>query len=176
MKRSISAALFAAILLVALPATAATAESDAPETLVINGQEYGPAEGLTFETGSIPVDSEGNAGAWFPTDTAPGTITPMTTWGASYAFSQERLYIDYTGYGKAAANVYNGERIIQVCFWWTRSGSAVSNTYCSNASFNSGAWYAGSETVGSTYDSLGLHDPQTIFNYRLGKIDPSIRY
>ncbi|SDQ86274.1 hypothetical protein SAMN04487847_2781 [Microbacterium sp. cf332] len=61
-----------------------------------------------------------------------------------------------------------------VCFWWTRGGSAVTGTTCSNASCATGAWRAGPEVVGWATDSLESNAPKTIFNIQTTRINPNI--
>lgn len=90
---------------------------------------------------------------------------------SSYAFSEEQRYVSYTGTAKAAANVYSGQRIIQMCYWWTRTG-ATSKTTCATATFANGSWRASGEVHSSFSDLLGLNVPQTIFHVKSTRIDP----
>lgn len=90
------------------------------------------------------------------------------------AYAEEYAYVTYKGVGKVAANVYSGQRIITVCFWWTRGGSAVTGMTCSNASSATGAWRAGPEVVGWTADSLDSNAPKTIFNIQTTRMNPNI--
>lgn len=128
----------------------------------------------TVESFEIDPDTGALVGMNYPTDIPPGTITPMASWGSSYAYAEEYAYVTYRGVGKAAANVYSGQRIITVCFWWARGGSAVTGTTCSNASSATGAWRAGPEVVGWATDSLDSNAPKTIFNIQTTRINPNI--
>ena len=106
-----------------LGASAAYADSSGrnqdSDTVVISGQQLGPKDGLRLVTESYAVTPGGDpVGANYPTTaTATGDPMPQLVWGSSYAFSNEILYTSYKGYAKAAANVYNGERIVRVCLW-----------------------------------------------------------
>jgi hypothetical protein len=94
-------------------------------------------------------------------------------WGSSYATSTEVIQLYYQGKAKAAANVYVNQRIIQVCIWYTRGSVNVSSKLCSNASTNTGYWTAGPEVSVGVWDSLGLDDPKTVFNFLTARISPN---
>lgn len=146
------------------------------ETAVINGREFGPKDGLTVDVQQFEVTPGGDpVGAYFPTTPPAGMITPMATWGASYATSTETVQLYYTGRAKAAGNVFNQERIVQVCFWYTRGGNAISSKYCSNASSTGSAWLAGPEVSHGVWDSLIPGDSnRTIFNISVSRINPNV--
>jgi hypothetical protein len=174
-KIGMSIALFAALLV-----TAATPAFAAPKTVVIDGREYGPKDGLQVDTQQFIVKSgSGPITVVFggPTSTGSGSVTPMTTtnWGSSYAISNEWwTQLGYDGYAKAAGNVYSTKRIIQVCIWYTREGeSGVSGAkVCSNAVDNYN-WTPGPQVHTSAWDSLNpfVH---TIFNISTVRIDPRL--
>lgn len=168
------------VILVGAGAAGASASSgdssDSPAQYTLaNGQTLGPEDGLEVVRQSVQVTSGERVGESFPSTPAPGQVVPMTAWGTSFAYSYEILQTGYVGYGKAAANVYSGKRIVEVCFWWTRSGGAVSPMTCSDANFN-GGWVQGPEKTYTVYDSLGWNDPHTIFNYQTVRIDPSAHW
>jgi hypothetical protein len=95
-------------------------------------------------------------------------------WGSSYAYSNEVLQFFYTGRAKAAGNVYQNLRIVQVCIWYSRGSVAVSSTVCSFASSDTGTWLPGPEVSVSATDSLDSYAPHTIFNIQTGRINPAI--
>lgn len=170
------------ILLAVASGAAAHADSDAdsisspPTTVVISGHTFGPEDGLEVIHESYEITSgEDQVGAGYPTTPEPGQITPMDVWGSSYAYSQEILYVDYKGYGKAAANVYQNKRIVAVCFWWSRTDGYKSATTCSSAKFN-GGWQSGPEVIGWGKDSLDSYAPATEFNIETTRIDPSAHW
>lgn len=79
--------------------------------------------------------------------------------------------MSYIGYAKAGANVYNGQRIVRVCFWWTQAGRRSATTRA-NATFSGGSWYASGEVRSTFNDSLDTYAPQTVFNIQTSRIDP----
>ncbi len=97
-----------------------------------------------------------------------------TYWGPSYATSTEVMYVFYLGQVKAAANIYDGLRIVQVCAWYSRANAIISDVACSNASSNTGQWVAGYVANTNAWDDLNPNAPKTQFVYRLGKINPNI--
>ncbi len=109
--------------------------------------------------------------SWTWTD---GRGLSRTFWGASYATSAEVAWLYYVGKAKAAANVYQNLRIVQVCIWYSRGDSAVSSTACSNAVSDPGFWSTGAEVSVDAWDSLGWNDPKTLFNVRTVRIDPRL--
>lgn len=149
-----------------------------PKTVVIDGREYGPKDGLKVDTYEFEiVPGSGPVGIVFEdTPKGPGSITPQITWGASYAISTEWWsQLGYDGKARAMANIFGGKRYIQVCFWYTRAGEGnVSGTYCSNATSNGAAWSAGPEVTAAVWDSFNPIAPPTIFNFSVVKIDPGI--
>lgn len=129
----------------------------------------------TVESFEIEPGTGALIGTNYPTDAPPpGVITPLASWGSSYAYAEEYAYVTYRGVGKAAANVYSGQRIIKVWFWWSRGGSAVTGKTCSNASSASGSWKAGPEASARATDSLDSNAPKTIFNIQTTRINPNI--
>jgi len=168
---------------VALTASAGGATADDAEdggadsgTVVIDGREFGPEDGLTVDVQQFEITPGGDpVGVYLPTTPAAGTITPMATWGASYATSTETVQLYYTGKAKAAGNVYDSKRIVQVCFWYTRGGNAISSTYCSNASSTGTVWLAGAEVSHGVWDSLLPGESHTtVFNISTSRINPNV--
>ena len=100
----------------------------------------------------------------------------MATWGASYAISTEWWsQLGYDGKAKAAANLYAGLRIIQVCIWYTRDGEGVVGAkVCSNANSPNCVWVPGPEKTTSAWDSLNPFAPPTVFNISTVRISPGI--
>ena len=189
--RTAVAAIGVALLTASLGSTAAYADTGGggdsdPGTIVISGHQLTAADGLTKTTesyeivpGGGPVGATYGSGALtLNSDVASplhastqGVVSPMTAWGASYAYSKEILHLGYVGYAKAAANVYSGQRIVEVCFWYTRGGVQLIPTTCSEASFN-GGWNAGAEVTYSVNDTLDPNAPHTIFNISTWRIPP----
>ena len=149
---------------------------DRSGTVVIDGREYGPRDGLRVDTWQFEIEpGAGPVGKVFEgTSNRPGLVTPMATWGSSYAISTETLQLYYSGKAKAAANVYNGKRIIQVCIWYTRGGAMKSAKVCSNATSSGTYWSSGSEVRTGAWDSLNPWAPPTIFNISTVRINPLI--
>lgn len=159
----------------AVPATAVVEGDDSsPKTVIVDGHELGEEDGLvvTNEVFEV-VPGGGLVGSW--SGPAPGEITPRYVWGSSYAYSKEILQLEYMGYAKAAANVYNGKRYVQVCFYYTRGGVKLTPTKCSSASFN-GGWNAGPEVRYGVSDSLNPSAPKTYFVASKVAIDPTAHW
>ncbi|MDY0827773.1 hypothetical protein SK224_01400 [Microbacterium sp. BG28] len=182
--RNVATALFAAILVagVAGPAVAddnpdADHGQGDPGTVVIDGRTFGPEDGVQVTEEWLPLPEPGSGetvGVEWGTTPPSGTITPMVYWGTSYAYSVETAFVWYSGYAKAAANVYQGERIIQVCIQFQRGGKGIADQRCSTASSNGSSWSAGAEAVSYATDSLGLNDPQTVMYIKTTRINPGI--
>ena len=101
-------------------ASAASPSSTDSRYVVIDGRRFGPKDGLEIDTYRIELTSGSTAevGMIFTDPSSSlGGISPMATWGASYAISWEDWQWWYHGKAKAAANIYSGKRIIQVCIW-----------------------------------------------------------
>ena len=94
-------------------------------------------------------------------------------WGSSYAVSQEYALVYYRGVAKAAGNVYQTSRIIEVCIWYTRNGSAISSKVCSDAYNIGGVWRSGAEVSTTTWDVIDWNAPKTIFNISTVRIPPN---
>lgn len=157
------------------PAFAAKPSGSGPATVVIDGREYGPKDGLRVDTFQVELNEGfGSVGTTWEGmgSSGPGGITPQATWGSSYAISTEwGSQLGYDGKAKAGANIWNGLRIVQVCMWYTRDGVNVSGTVCSKATTTNGlTWTAGPEKRMSVWDDLNPFAPQTIFNYSLSRI------
>lgn len=172
-----SLSLAAGMIVLAMCATGAQASpvepTPADDTFVINGQEYGPEDGVTITEESFEITpGQGTVGRIFTTPVAPGTIQPLAAWGASYATSTETAQLKYTGRAKAAGNVYGSKRIVGVCFHYSRGGKAVNSEKCSSATYVSGSWRAGSEVSDSVWDSLNPIASKTVFNMRLVQVAP----
>ena len=84
---------------VAMAATPAVADERdrSGETVVIDGREFGPEDGLEVITESYEMKPGGEpVGAEFP-PAVTGEITPLVYWGSSYACAEEILYLMYRG-------------------------------------------------------------------------------
>lgn len=177
---SLGVVTLTALLLAVLPATAYadTSGQGGSPTVTIDGHDYGPEDGLVINHYEIPITpGDGSVGMQFPEAPSgqPGMVVPYADWGASYAHSTETLQLHYTGKAYAAANVYGGKRIVQVCIWYTRGDNTVSDTACSTAISTSGThWNPGSVATTSCWDSLNPFAPATIFNISTVRIDPTI--
>lgn len=158
-------------------ASANTLQTDAnssPDTVVVDGREFGPNDGLVVDIEQFEVvPGGGPVGGTFAEAPPEGQVTPMATWGTSYAISTEVAQLRYNGKGKAAANVFGGKRIIQVCFWYTRNGVTKGSKKCSDAT-SSGTWRPGPEVKESVWDTLNPVAPKTVFNISTSRINPSI--
>lgn len=155
----------------------ATAHTEhGPNTVVINGQEYGPRDGLRTDTIRIEIEpgSDPVSTVWGAEPGRPGGILPQVAWGYSYAYSFEAWSLYYTGHALAAGNVYQNKRIIQVCIWYTRGTSVVGSKVCSNATSNGSSWSSGSDVTTSAWDTLDPFAPPTIFNISTSRINPNI--
>lgn len=156
-----------------VPAAAATdlPKEDSTDTVVINGEEYGPEDGVRTTTESYDVVGEDPIDITYADE--PEGISPRATWGSSYARSTEYAYVRFQGRAKAAGNVYAGERIVGVCIWYAHPGRK-SPTVCSSATSSGRSWSAGPErTVGFT-DNLSFNWDKTKFHIRTTRINPSI--
>lgn len=98
---------------------------------------------------------------------------PALEWGTSYAYSTESVNLWQKYHAKAAGNVYNGERIIQVCAWFTRGSAQQGTKKCSNAISNNG-WHSGSEVNDTIVDTLLPGQPKTILNISTHRVAPQI--
>jgi len=96
-----------------------------------------------------------------------------SVWGSSYATSTEYAFLYYQGVAKAAGNVYQTSRIIEVSIWYTRNGSAISSKVCSDAYNSGGVWRSGSEVSTTTWDVIDWNAPKTIFNISTVRIPPN---
>lgn len=180
--RNVVAAAFAAVLLTGIgaPAFADGGSSDDPDgsdTVTVDDRTFGPEDGVevTEEWIELPEPGSGETiGVEWPPTPPSGTVTPQVSWGSSYAYSTETAYVWYEGHAKAAGNVYSGQRIIQVCIQFQRSGVGVADKRCSSASSNGSAWSAGPDVVSYATDSLGLEDPPTIMYIWTTRINPQI--
>lgn len=175
--RTLTSAAAATFLLVvglgAPSAAAANAEvDDEQDHGVVDGQEYGPEEGYNVTTETYDLEPGED-----PLDVIYGDpelgISPLAEWGNSYARSTETAQFIYTGRAMAAGNVYNGERIIQVCVWYSHPGRS-SDTVCSTATQAGTTWTPGSEAVVRFADNLSINWPQTEFNIETTRIHPDI--
>lgn len=173
-RRSLAALSAAAISvsLLASPGYASSTSEDA-ESIVINGEEFGANEGLEIIEQSFEVVPGTTTGTNFE-DPPTGEIVPMKAWGSSYAYSTEILWTTYRGTANAAANIYNGKRLVRVCFWWTRTGAADSAKTCANAKHLNGQWTPSGDVYGWFKDSLGLDDPKTYFHTSIALVDPNL--
>jgi hypothetical protein len=158
------------------PLSPVTTKTTSPKTVVVGGHVLGAKDGVQVVTESYEITpGSGTVGATYPTTPPAGGITPMWVEGTSFAYSTELNYVDYRGNGKAGANVSNGKRIVEVCFWWTRTDGYRSSTTCSDANFN-GGWVPGPEVIGWGKDTLDSYAPPTIFHISTVRIDPTAHW
>lgn len=106
----IRATVVAALIFAGVGANSASAAgeaySESPATVVVDGREFGPEEGLrvTTETHTV-TPGDGPVERHYPTTPTEGSVSPQATWGSSYAISNE--YVSYyRGRAKAAGNVH----------------------------------------------------------------------
>jgi hypothetical protein len=158
------------------PVSAASPSSTDSHSVVIDGRKFGPKDGLQIDTYRIELTSGSSdeVGMIFTDAPSTGGVSPMVTWGSSYAITTEDWQWWYHGRAKAAANVYDGKRIIQVCIWYTRGADRISPKVCSNATDNSGYWVAGPEKTTECTDTIDPFAPPTVFNISTARIDPLI--
>jgi hypothetical protein len=174
------AVVMVALVTLVVPTSALAASPPASaKTVVIDGREYGPRDGLKVDTWQIEIEQgSGPVGASFGETmaSADGTSTPMASWGSSYAINTESFLFHYDGKARAGGNIYDGLRIVQVCIWYTRGGITVSQRVCSSAtrSANGLVWSAGAEKGTWAFDSADPWAPHTIFNYSLSRIRPGV--
>lgn len=128
---------------------------------------------VTYERIEVGADAPSVVGRVYDSSSTFGGIAPLAVWGTSYAISTERAELKYNARGRAAANVYDGKRITQVCFWYTRGTTQISNKKCSNA-VSSGGWSSGPEVTDTVWDSINPVAPKTYFNISTVRIDPNI--
>ena len=95
-------------------------------------------------------------------------------WGSSYATSKEIFFLYYEGKAKAGGNVYQNERIVTVCIWYSSGPERVSDEVCSRATSNTVAWFPGPEVVVGAFDSLDWDAPKTILNIKTTRISPTV--
>lgn len=145
---------------------------DHVKSVVIDGREYGPKDGLVVDAFQCDIEpGSGSVGVVFgDTSNSPGSITPQDVWGSSYAISTETLFVRFDGKAKAAANIFNGKRIIQVCIWYTRDGVQKGDYVCSTAASLGGSWMSGPEVTTWCWDDLS--SVHTIFNIATVRINP----
>ena len=146
-----------------------------PKTVVIDGREFGPKDGLVVDVEQITlVRGSGEVAVVFGDTSGNGSITPLAAWGSSYAISTETFQIRYDGKAKAAGNIYAGKRIIQVCIWYTRDNVQKGDKVCSGAYSDGYTWHAGPEQTTWCWDDLNPFAPPTIFNISTARIPPSV--
>lgn len=167
---TVCAALMVAV---GLPASAVPLAHGATEKLKIDGTTYGPESGLVVDHEQVEV-SPGGPDVVRQFANGKPSVGPQATWDSSYAISTETVQLHYSGKAKAAANIYSGQRIVQVCIWYTRGGVVISSKVCSNATSSPGYWVAGPEARTSAWDSLDPGAPKTIFNITTARINPAI--
>ena len=169
-RKAVAAIVAASFMMIGLGATSAVAaEPDTPDSVVVNGTTYGPEDGVEVTLESFMLTPGGE-----PVGIELGSPYTRDVWGSSYAISTEIAYAWYNGTAKAAANVYAGQRIIQVCIWYSQPGRADSPTVCSSASSNGVSWTPGSEVSVGFADNLSDNWPPSVFNIRTTRIDPGI--
>ena len=141
-----------------------------------------PALGPAGESTAIEfTDLSGYQEDLYQFEITPGSSTVSVSWasssravwGSSYAISSEVFHLYYQGRAKSAANVYLGQRFIQVCMWYSRNSLPITSKVCSNSNSYSGSWISGPEVSVGAWDSLGPNDPRTIFNISTARIAPN---
>lgn len=162
--------------IVTSPALAAGPE-DRPDTVIIDGRTFGPDEGVEVVTGTEKLKrGSGQVAVIFDSE-SKGGITPLKTWGASYAISEETLQIRYDGRAKAAGNLWGSpsKRIIKVCIWYERpAGVQQGDRVCSTAHSDGARWIAGAEATTWCWDDLNPFAPVTQFKWALTLIAPNV--
>lgn len=161
-------------LMTAAPSVVLANEPPDPDTVVIGGREYGPEDGLVVETSQYESGGEPVGEIMGRPSSSQRGFAPLATWGSSYAISEEFAFVRHDGRARAAANIFNGLRIIEVRFWYTRNGVRLNSDTISRARSDGTRWIAGPEVRASVNDSLGFNDPPTIFNIRTSRIDPRV--
>lgn len=162
----IAAAAIAAVASPVVPAAAAPSADPSPVQVTIDGRTFGPEHRLVIEESVVTLSH-------------PREFTPLgelfyKSWGSSYVQSYHSLEIRYTGTAYAAANVYQGLRVIQVCFQYRRGGGNLIPWTCSNATSNGSSWSPGPIVSKTVYDTLDPNAPVTTFHYSVTRIDPGI--
>lgn len=165
-------------MMIGLGATGASAargpSSEAPAYGVVSGQLFGPEDGYEVTTETYPVyPGQEDLDVIYGDALPEGAITPLATWGTSYAKSTHPTIFTYKGYARAAGNVFNGQRIIKVCIWYSHPGR-TGKTVCSSATSNGSGWTAGSEATVTFIDNLSINWPKTVFNISTTRINPNI--
>lgn len=178
MRRSMALAIGVVAVIAAVgttPVLAAGSKDSA--TIVIDGREFGPSEGLELvdvtkqlKRGSGEVDIN------FGETPKGGSVTPLRTWGTSYAISEETAQIRYDGRARAMGNLYGSpqKRVIQVCIWYERGGVQKGDKVCSNATTNGYRWTAGPEKTTWCWDDLNPFAPVTEFHAVAALIAPNV--
>jgi len=159
------------------PASAASRSGTDSQSVVINGRKFGPKDGLQVDSYRIELTSGSTDEVGLILTDATGTqsgISPMATWGSSYALSTEEWQWWYHGRAKAAGNIYSGKRIVQVCIWYTRGQAVISPRVCSNADDNYYCWAPGPEVTTECTDTIDPFAPPTVFNFTVARIDPNV--
>lgn len=162
----IAAVAIAAVASPVVPAAAAPSADRNPVQVTIDGRTFGPEHGLVIEETMVTLSR-------------PREFTTLGDlfykyWGSSYVRSYHSLEVRYTGTAYAAANVYQGQRIIQVCFQYRRGGSNLIPWTCSNATSNGSSWSPGPIVSATVYGTLDPNAPVTTFHYSTYRIDPGI--
>lgn len=170
---------FAVVMVLGATPVRAASPSDAAasakgETVVIDGREYGPKDGLVVDVHQVELTRGGGDVVfdWPETGTKHGGVTPQIAWGSSYAISTETLEVRFDAKAKAGANVFNNVRIIQVCVWYTRANVQKGDKVCSNATSDGLRWYPGPEKTTWCWDDLSAD--HTIFNWSRVLINPKV--
>ncbi|WP_156837188.1 hypothetical protein [Nesterenkonia alba] len=172
------ASVFVVSLLGLTPAPSSAAVDGDPveiqgDSVIINGEVYGPEDGVEIEEHTIVLDGGESAD-----DSSIGPDSRSTpvyqSWGASYVQSQEYVQFVYRGEAYAAANVWNGQRVVGVCFQYRRDGNNLHSELCSSARSTGSGWQPGETVSRLQTDSLGPNDPVTEFHYRIIRVDPSV--
>lgn len=147
-------------------ASASTDEVEGP-VAVVNGRTFTAADGLVVQSGSVLLNqrSSGAVRSFAPTFFYRGT---------SYASTEEKLQIAYQGKARAMANVYQGSRVIQAKFKYTRTNDVISWQSSNAVVGNACNWSAGATKSHTVYDDLNPGAPKTRFRYDFSLISRNI--
>lgn len=146
-------------------ATAATSETAGP-AVVVDGRLFTATDGLTVQSGSVLLNRSSRAARTFGKTTF--------TRGSSYASTEEKFQLAYEGKARAMANIYNGQRVIQAKFKYSRTSDVISWQTSNASSGSSCYWTAGSAKSKTVWDDLNPSAPKTRFHYDFSLINRQV--
>lgn len=132
----------------------------------------GTVESFSHEL--TPGSGETVGSVWSEGGDFQNAMPSNARWGASYALSTEMFQFFYEGRALAAGNIYNGQRITQVCMLYKRGGAAISATVCSDARSDGRNWHPGPISTLSVRDTIVSNAPKTEFHYYYHAVNSSI--